>query len=98
MSVARGTKTNLHPARALQKGLGRDRRLERQFLPHLSPHDVIKAPDPLGVLPPRPRDTWSPLARRGATGAPNRGTNFRRWDGRDRAQSTGAREPCPDPT
>jgi hypothetical protein len=35
-----------------------------------SPHDVIKAPDPLGILPPRPRDTWSPLARRGATGPP----------------------------
>jgi hypothetical protein len=27
------------------------------------------APDRLGVLLPRPRDTWSPLARRGATGA-----------------------------
>jgi hypothetical protein len=28
------------------------------------------APDPLGVLLPRLRDTWSPLARQGATGAP----------------------------
>jgi hypothetical protein len=27
------------------------------------------APDPLGILLPRPRDTWSPLARREATGA-----------------------------
>jgi hypothetical protein len=27
------------------------------------------ASNPIGVLLPRPRDTWSPLARRGATGA-----------------------------
>jgi hypothetical protein len=27
------------------------------------------APDPLGILLPRPRDTWSPLARQGAMGA-----------------------------
>jgi hypothetical protein len=43
------------------------------------PHDVIKASDPynvsigvsdsLGILLPHPRDAWSPLARRGATGA-----------------------------
>jgi hypothetical protein len=32
--------------------------------------DVIKAFDPLGVLPPLPKDTWSPLARLGATGPP----------------------------
>jgi hypothetical protein len=45
----------------------------------LEPHDVIKAPDPynismgvpdpLGIFLPRSRDTWSPLARRGAMGA-----------------------------
>jgi hypothetical protein len=31
-------------------------------------------------------------------GHPNRGARSRRWDGRDRAQSTGAREPRPDST
>jgi hypothetical protein len=41
------------------------------FLPRPSPHDVIKAPDPLGILPSRPRDTWNLLARREATGAPS---------------------------
>jgi hypothetical protein len=38
------------------------------------PYDVIKAHDPFGILLSRPRDTWSPLARREATGAPNHGT------------------------
>jgi hypothetical protein len=70
MSTARGTKVNFHPARALQRGLGRDRRLGRQFSPRPSSRDVIKALDPLGVLPPRSRDTWRPLERRGATGPP----------------------------
>jgi hypothetical protein len=86
MSVARGMKVDLRPARALRRGLGRDRCLGRQFLPLLSPLDVIKAPNPLGVLPPRPRDMWSLLARREATEAPNRGTYSCRWDGHDRAQ------------
>jgi hypothetical protein len=27
------------------------------------------APDPHGILLPHPKDTWSPLARQGATGA-----------------------------
>jgi hypothetical protein len=63
-------KINLHPTRSLRKGLGRDWSLGRQFLPRPSPHDIIKAPDPLDVLPPRLRDMWSPLARWEATGAP----------------------------
>jgi hypothetical protein len=63
-------RANLRPARALRRGLGRDRCLGRQFLPHLSPDDIIKAPDPLGVLSPRPRDMWSPLEIWGATGPP----------------------------
>jgi hypothetical protein len=83
MSVARGTKVDLYPARALHRGLGRDRRLGWQFSPRPSPLDVIKTPDPLSVLLPRPRDMWSPLARRGATGGPNRGTHSCRWDGHD---------------
>jgi hypothetical protein len=33
------------------------------FLPHPSPSDVIKAPDPLSLLPTHPRGTWNPLAR-----------------------------------
>jgi hypothetical protein len=61
-------KLNLHPARALRRGLGRDRRLEWQFSPCPSAHDIIKVLDPLGVLSPHPRDTWSPLERWGATG------------------------------
>jgi hypothetical protein len=72
MSVTQGTKVNLHPTQALRRGLRRDRHLERQFPLRPSPHDIIKAPDPLNVLPPRPRDAWSPLARRGAMGPPPR--------------------------
>jgi hypothetical protein len=68
------------------------------FPPRPSPCDVIKAPDPLNSLLPRLRDTWNPQARRGATGDPNHGTRSHGRDGHDRAQSTGAWEPRPDPT
>jgi hypothetical protein len=35
-----------------------------------NPYNVSTgAPDPLGILLPRPRGSWSPLARQGATGA-----------------------------
>jgi hypothetical protein len=36
----------LYPTRALQKGLGQDRCLRRQFPPRPRPRDVIKAPNP----------------------------------------------------
>jgi hypothetical protein len=68
------------------------------FLPRPNPRDINKVPDPLNLLPPRPRDTWNPLTRQRATRPPNRGTCSYRWDRHDRAQSTGAREPRPDPT
>jgi hypothetical protein len=63
-------KTNFIPPELCREVLGEMGASGGIFPPRPSPRDVIKAPDPFSSLSPRLRDTWNPLARRGATGPP----------------------------
>jgi hypothetical protein len=71
MSAAQGMDDKLYLAQALRRGIRHDRSLRR----HLSaspepPRRHQRRPTPREAFPPRPRDTWNPQERRGATGPP----------------------------
>jgi hypothetical protein len=73
MSAARAN-GELYLTRALRRGLGHDRRLERQFPPRPNPYDVIKAPDHPRRASASPEGHVEPLGKTGSHGAPNYGT------------------------
>jgi hypothetical protein len=70
MSVTCGTNDKLHPTRALRRGLGRDGRLGRHLSVSPEPHDVIKAPNPLSLLPPRAEGHVEPSGKTVSHGTP----------------------------
>jgi hypothetical protein len=75
MSVGQGVNDKLYLARALRRGLGHNRRLERHLtISPEPPRHHQRRLTPHGAFLPRPRGAWNPQARRGATGAPNYGT------------------------
>jgi hypothetical protein len=72
MSAAQGVNCQLYLARALQRGLGHDRRLGRRLSTSPEPprrHQRRRTPR--GAFLPRPRGTCNPQAKRGATRTPN---------------------------